>query len=244
MTRIIRYGDFGADVSDVQQRLVECGYSIAPLELSIFTVGDTTRAAVQAFQRAEKLNPDGEVGDFTRHALEHPKSNSGTWTAAGWRLDRAQVPGNLIQVIDAAVADLGLAEDPDGSNDGPKLAKFKTRGAAWCAVAVYTWYLQRPGGANGAPWPRTASTWELYQWAQKNHRVLPFDEPWLPGDIWYVKRPPPPGEATPRGHVTLIVTALEGNRAACIGGNEGNHVRGSIRKREDATDIIRPTGLI
>lgn len=241
MTRIIRYGDFGADVSDIQQRLIECGIALNPAELEYFTVGTSTLTAIKEFQRTQGLMDDGVVGPLTLNTLLHPKATNGKFTATGWRLDKNQWPDILVRVLQTAIDDLGLREDPDGSNNGPQLAKFRTGGNPWCALTIYTWYLNYE---NGTPWPRTASTWALYQWAKKNRLLLPKTAAWRPGDIWYVKRPPPPGDSTPRGHVTLIVTDLGAARASCIGGNEGNCVRGSVRSRENATDIIRPTGLI
>lgn len=239
MTRTLHYGDFGPDVGDVQQKLVEFGVALRPIELATASIGDSTRDAVREFQRSQGLADDGVVGARTLYALEHPRSSSSF--APGWRLDKTQIPAGLIVVVEAAVGDVGLKEDPDGSNDGPDLKKFNTSGAAWCAVALYHWFKFHEGGA---PWTRTASTWAFYQWAKKHKRIVPKYAIVRPGDVWYVYRKPPVPDDTPRGHVALIVTANSTSRFSCVGGNESNRVRGSVRARENATDIIRPVGLI
>jgi hypothetical protein len=79
-----------------------------------------------------------------------------------------------------------------------------------------------------------ASTVDIYEWACSMGRLV--EEP-RPGDVWFRAR------AHRRGHVALVVTVLPDGGLCCIGGNEGNMVRGSVRRREDATAIIRPVAL-
>lgn len=62
--RIIRVGDAGADVRDVQQRLLALGAVIDPDELAGW-FGASTEAAVRAFQRERRLPVDGLVGPDT-----------------------------------------------------------------------------------------------------------------------------------------------------------------------------------
>jgi N-acetylmuramoyl-L-alanine amidase len=61
--RIIRAGDVGEDVRDVQQRLVALGMALDPDETARF--GPTTEAAVRAFQADRRLPSDGLVGPDT-----------------------------------------------------------------------------------------------------------------------------------------------------------------------------------
>jgi N-acetylmuramoyl-L-alanine amidase len=60
---LYRTGDSGEPVRDIQDRLIQLGFSIGDDPESEF--GEGTRAAVEAFQRARSLTPDGMVGRET-----------------------------------------------------------------------------------------------------------------------------------------------------------------------------------
>ncbi|MFN2544387.1 MAG: N-acetylmuramoyl-L-alanine amidase [Actinomycetota bacterium] len=62
--RTIRVGDAGADVADIQHRLLSLGASIDPAELND-TYGSSTSAAVRGFQQRRGLLVDGIVGPET-----------------------------------------------------------------------------------------------------------------------------------------------------------------------------------
>ncbi|MCW2929664.1 MAG: putative peptidoglycan-binding protein, partial [Actinomycetia bacterium] len=67
-TRTLQYGDRGADVLALQQRLHSLHYW-----LKITGVFDfDTREAMYAFQSVNGLSMDGVVGPQTKRALEHP----------------------------------------------------------------------------------------------------------------------------------------------------------------------------
>ncbi|MEP7059616.1 MAG: peptidoglycan-binding protein, partial [Actinomycetota bacterium] len=62
--RSVRTGDSGAEVHDIQQRLADVGFSIAPAEAAS-GFGESTQAAVRAFQESRNLRVDGLVGPDT-----------------------------------------------------------------------------------------------------------------------------------------------------------------------------------
>jgi len=62
--QIIRRGDAGEAVRDVQRRLIDLGHRVAPSELE-GTFGPSTEGAVRAFQGARSLPVDGIVGSDT-----------------------------------------------------------------------------------------------------------------------------------------------------------------------------------
>src|ERR1700747_2002051 len=73
--RVIREGDRGAQVADVQRRLAALGHAAADHELTgVF--GPETRVRVMAFQQERGLSVDGIVGDETWRQL----------VEASWRL--------------------------------------------------------------------------------------------------------------------------------------------------------------
>ncbi len=69
-TLVLRPGDRGSVVGDLQTRLSDAGF-LAP-EAASSRYDSATRAAVERFQRARGLDPDGLVGPDTRRALAEP----------------------------------------------------------------------------------------------------------------------------------------------------------------------------
>jgi hypothetical protein len=63
---LYRRGSKGPEVSRIQARLKELGYYLGPIDADF---GGGTESAVRAFQRAEQLNVDGQVGPKTWAAL-------------------------------------------------------------------------------------------------------------------------------------------------------------------------------
>lgn len=63
---MLRHGDEGEQVTTVQQRLVDLGYWIGPVDGHF---GDLTEQAVLAFQGWEQITRDGIVGPETRAHL-------------------------------------------------------------------------------------------------------------------------------------------------------------------------------
>ncbi|MGH9024413.1 MAG: peptidoglycan-binding protein, partial [Acidimicrobiia bacterium] len=67
LSGLVRPGDGGAGVLELQRLLVAAGYTVSPAELESF--GPITEAAVRAFQVARGLRVDGICGPETRGAL-------------------------------------------------------------------------------------------------------------------------------------------------------------------------------
>jgi hypothetical protein len=236
---LLQLGSTGDRVGRLHQRLVELGHSVPPGELGSQQFGPGTLAAVVAFQKEQLLTTDGVVGPQTWHRLDYPGS-TGRFTAAGWRYDASRTRAAVTPVIVAAINDIGRREYPENSNDGPDLKKFRTAGEPWCAAALSYWFTF---AEDGCPWVRFTLCADVLDWARDRGRVLGEAAIPQPGDVWLALRKAEPGKR-PHGHVALVVLRLEDGRLACVGGNEGNAVRGSVRRREDATAIIRPIPLV
>ncbi len=69
--RLVKLGDAGNNVREVQQQLIAAGFSPGDLD-GVF--GPHTQAAVVAFQLDQGLVPDGEVGPKTLEALASAQS--------------------------------------------------------------------------------------------------------------------------------------------------------------------------
>jgi hypothetical protein len=235
----LRLGSTGDEVAELHQRLLELGHTLSDEEVERAAFGPSTLVAVQSFQLAQRIRDDGVVGPVTSSRLVSPLTQAGIWTAPGWRYE-ATLAGAYEPAVRAAVGDLGLAEDPTGTNDGPQLAKYRTGGRAWCAYAL-SWWMDRIDG--GCPWGRLGSAYKIREWGQTKRRVLPASEPLRPGDVWLtVRRVIVAGQPAWRGHVALIVSGEWEGMVSCVGGNEAGRVRGSLRATADATCIVRALG--
>lgn len=67
-SRLLKYGDTGADVKAMQELLMQLGYDL-PKHGADADFGSETETALKAFQRAERLTPDGKYGAKSHAAL-------------------------------------------------------------------------------------------------------------------------------------------------------------------------------
>jgi len=151
--------------------------------------------------------------------------------APGWRYDLVATPLALAEVICAAVGEIGVVEDPPGSNAGPVLRYGGELGEPWCADFL-TWCYARADG--GCPWARASSAWKLETWARAHHRVLPDSAPLVPGDVALLVR------ADFHGHAGLVVADLGGDYIATIEGNVHGAVRALVHPRSTFPVYLRP----
>lgn len=240
---LIKKGMKGPEVGQLQQGLLEGGYDIAKSELTGAYFGNTTDLALRDFQANhvdqdhKALKPDGVYGAKTAWAIQHQKDSSKalkTHTAEGWLNQRSAALAALWPVLDEAIGDLGVSEQPDGSNNGPALAKFKTEGRPWCALAVSYWYSKLQGGS---PFGTRASVYSIRDWALPRNAVLHPSEEAQPGDLMLILR------TGGKGHIGLIVGVKRdetGEFLSTVEGNTSNAVRGVVRRRDLVSMVVRP----
>ena len=77
----------------------------------------------------------------------------------------------------AAQAEVGVAEQPPGSNDGPRIAEYRTATAGsavgpWCAYFT-SWCASQAGVPLGEVGQGFGSVDALYAWAQRTGRAVP-----------------------------------------------------------------------
>lgn len=220
----------------IHQGLLESGEVVDQVELDAQYFGESTKAAVKHFQThhtdqaGQHLLVDGIVGTGTAWAFEHPGGPSSRDLPGSWAWDRNATPPELMPVIDGAVRDIGLREDPDGSNDGPDLAKFHTGGNPWCALAVSTWYMARAGGC---PFGRLAAVYAIHAWAKANGKLVDAADV-RPGDLGLFLR------AGGHGHIVLVVGRNPAGLLCAVEGNCSNAVRAMLRPVGKFQAFVRP----
>jgi hypothetical protein len=225
----------------MQQLLIEAGESVDPGELRTQMFGPSTKTAVLDFQsshvdpQGRPLAQDGVVGPTTYASLQNPREPVQRFTAAGWRLDLNEARPQERIVIEKATGEIGVQEDPPGSNRGPKVDLYNGPdyfGAPWCANFC-SWAWQYADG--GSPFGKLASAYKIRAWGVENGKLIPNTEPARPGDIGVIMR------AQGRGHVVLVVgTELPGFSLRLVEGNCGNAVRATLRERTVFTCLVRP----
>lgn len=129
-------------------------------------------------------------GDF-RMALQ----DAGTYLpAAGTPGVGAAAPvpsagGVGAQMVARAQAEVGVAEQPPGSNDAPRIAEYRTATAGsavgpWCAYFV-SWLANQSGAPLGEAGQGFGGVSAVAGWAQRTGRNLPAGTRPQPGDLIY-----------------------------------------------------------
>lgn len=80
--KAFRHGDTGEGVKKLQEALLAAGYSLGKYGAD-GSFGDATKKAVEAFQTAQGLNPDGIVGKNTIKALDKLQAPAGGGNTGG-----------------------------------------------------------------------------------------------------------------------------------------------------------------
>jgi peptidoglycan hydrolase-like protein with peptidoglycan-binding domain len=119
-------------VGSLHQQLLEAGETIEKSELDTGAFGPSTLAAVRHFQashvdeRGHALQEDGMVGPSSIWALMHPNAGyaNARLTAPGWRAEPSVMREAIRPVMLAAIGEIGVREQPDGSNSGPRVDVF------------------------------------------------------------------------------------------------------------------------
>jgi CHAP domain-containing protein len=90
-------------------------------------------------------------------------------------------------IVKAAEGEVGVAEQPPGSNDSPRIAQYRqaTAGSGvgpWCAYFA-SWAARQAGvplGDHGQGFGAVSSVW---QWAQQSGKAVPAGSKPAPGDL-------------------------------------------------------------
>lgn len=222
---LLAFGSEGLGVGQLQQLLIEAGHEITDDEGSREIFGDSTNEAVRAVQREFGLAVDGIVGPKTWHVLKSPPRSS--FTSPDFKPDIESARPQLVKVLQRALGEIGTQET--GDNEGPILKYGGNPGEPYCAYFVSWCY-----ALAGYPFGKLASAYKILTWAIEHLRVLAPHELIEPGDLLITMR------TRFRGHVAMAVAPEHDGKCSTVGANEGQAVRGNVRRRAACTAVVRP----
>jgi hypothetical protein len=170
--RIIIKGENNSDtVKAIQAKLNERGFG--PLEIN-GNFDELTESAVRLFQSQSRdsqgipLVVDGKIGAISWTALFLAGENRPA--------PEPQKDELLLKVLEIAASQIGVMEDPPGSNRGPQVEKYLASagcspGDPWCASFLY-WCFSEAAKSMGLknPLPRTGSC--IYHWENTTGKKL------------------------------------------------------------------------
>lgn len=215
--RVIEQGETNVKVvKAIQARLNDVG--CGPLQgTGVF--GPKTVTAVKLFQSTHRdqmgnpLEMDGKIGSITWAAL------FGVWNVTDIDIG---AKGLLAAALKVASSQVGIMENPEGSNGGPEVdAYLKSVGLGtgfyWCAAFVY-WCFQQASVTLGKPNPVFKTAGCINHWNKTKGKKFAAEDavenPGLlkPGQIFIINH----GRGS--GHTGLIET-IEGGFLHTIEGN-------------------------
>ena len=217
--KIIKAGETNkAIVKAVQQRLNEVG--VGPVEV-IGIYGPKTTNAVKLFQATHRdqngspLEIDGKIGSVTWAVLFEQ-------AVAPVVADITAANSLLAEALNIAVSQIGVMEEPPGSNRGKKVEEYQASvgldpGTFWCAAFVY-WCFQKASEKLGRKNPVLKTGHCMTHWrdspAKKILAADAINKPSLikPGHIFLINT------GGSHGH-TGIVESVEGGFIHTIEGN-------------------------
>jgi CHAP domain len=139
------------------------------------------------------------------------------------------------RMVALAQAEVGVAEQPPGSNNSPRIAQYRsaTAGAPgpgpWCAYFT-SWLARQAGVPVGDHGEGFGSVDALYAWAQRSGRAIPTSsgQPPRPGDliVW-------------DEHIGIVESVLPDGRIQTIEGNSSDRVSRRVHPKGDAIGYVR-----
>lgn len=258
---LLKKGAKGPEVEKLERKLALLGYSPGPIDGNY---DDWTKAAVEQFQRVH-LGPDGTpmkvdgvVGPLeTWPALDLYDDKTGVCRSREPKLIAVDVlttgllPDKVRKLLDAARRELGVEENPLGSNTGPRVDEYTGawrvapgKGPAWCALFV-SFCIRTAFGQKLAfpPHKTRASVQKIREWGVENDRHFTDDtdkyaEEVSPGDIFLMLSKSGDGVDTGHGH-TGFVLSVEGKDIRTVEGNCLHAVRSRLRPMASITGYVR-----
>jgi hypothetical protein len=157
-------------------------------------------------------------------------------SAAGAAGSAVPIPAGSAGAGTLAVAtgELGIREEPPGSNEGARIADYRAAvagsypGSPWCAYFV-SWAAAQAGSPIGDGGVGLGSVDGIAAWAGRTSRLLPADATPAPGDLILF------GSA----HVGIVESVNPDGSLTTVEGNHANAVERVTRSRSEATGYVR-----
>jgi CHAP domain len=146
----------------------------------------------------------------------------------------AGTTGNGQGVLNAAESQIGVTEQPPGSNDGPEIAGYRSSvagaqaGEPWCAYFA-SWAAAQAGEPLGPAGQGFGSVADLTSWAASTGRLLPSAATPSPGDLVLF------GDR----HVGIVESVNPDGSLTTVEGNYGNAVTQVHRSPAEATGYVQ-----
>lgn len=139
------------------------------------------------------------------------------------------------RLVALAAQEVGVTESPPGSNDGPRIAQYRSAvGNAppgpWCAYFI-SWIAQQAGTPIGASGQGFGAVADVWAWAQSSGRAVPAGTARPnPGDliVWNGK------------HIGIVEAVLPDGRLQTIEGNSSD----AVTRRVHGPDGSGATGWV
>lgn len=180
--------------------------------------------------------PATGTGDFAgtlSSAMKGSPSGGAPTTAAGYTSQTAGVDpaaltggsGRGAQIAAIATRELGVAEQPPGSNDGPRIARYRTATAGsgvgpWCAYFT-SWVAQQAGVPVGPAGQGIGYVPTMKAWAEQTGRWVPAGQgaPQV-GDLVVFERN---GDGVP-DHIGVVTGTTPDGGIRTVEGNSSDRV--------------------
>jgi cell wall-associated NlpC family hydrolase len=136
-----------------------------------------------------------------------------------------------LRALAVAEREIGVTEQPPGSNDGPRIAQYRSAvagsyaGAPWCAYFV-SWAAAQAGAPIGPNGQGLGSVAGITDWARSTGRLT---------------NDPQPGDLILFGteHVGIVESVNADGTLTTVEGNASNGVNREVHPRSDATGFVR-----
>jgi hypothetical protein len=164
----------------------------------------------------------GFAGSLAKATMALPGGTTGSGTMSGMRM------------LAQAQAEVGHAEVPPGSNDGPRLGTYRgavagaAAGQPWCAYFV-SWAAAQAGAPLGEGGQGFGAVSQIAAWAQQSGRLVPPGQSPLPGDIILF------GDR----HVGIVESVAADGSLVTVEGNSSHAVSRVTRRPGEATGFVR-----
>jgi len=138
------------------------------------------------------------------------------------------------RIVSVAAGEVGQAEYPPGSNDGPRIAVYRTAAAGakpgdrWC-VEFASWVARQAGVPMGDEGQGFTNVDDVRAWAQRTGRWLDGGERPQPGDLILFGS----------HHIGIVDTVNPDGSIETIEGNSSDRVSRRHREPGEATDFVR-----